>query len=118
MSTAKTGGKTVRPGAFKAGADPRRGGGKKGRSGRKPVSFYIGCEDATENAVLPKVLDYLAREDRDPSDPAWQWCAAYVSKFSRSEAPKRTEVSGPAGTDIPVAVTITRRIIRPEGEGQ
>lgn len=96
---AKPAAKRGNAGAFKAGADPRRarGGGKKGRSGRKPVAFYLGCETATEGVVLPKVLEYLERDGADPSDPAWQWCAAYVSKFSRSEAPKRTEVTGKDG---------------------
>jgi hypothetical protein len=95
---AKTARKTAgRP--FTKGADPRRGHGKKGRSGRKPVAFVQECSDLADTEILPKLAEKLASGHVD--DPAWQWAAMRVLEYSKSKAATTTKVDVPAGTLLP-----------------
>lgn len=89
MSTPKkTGDKTGRkPGTFVKG-DPRAGHGVKGRSGRKPIDFIAECHALVDTHVLAACKVKLTSMNAD--DPGWRWAAEYVSKYTKSEAPKRT----------------------------
>ena len=72
------------------GAHPRNTGGKKGRSGRKPIAFVEECSRLADTEVLEKVAEKLSTAT--PDDPAWRWSAEYVTKYSKSPAPTKTEV--------------------------
>ena len=90
-------------GRIPLGAHPGNTGGKKGRSGRKPVAFVEECERLTDAIALPKIAQYL--RTAKPDDPAWRWCVEYVSKYTKSEAPKKVAHSGDA--ENPVRFTLT-----------
>lgn len=87
MSDQKTGRNT---GRFAPGFDPRRSGGVRGRSGRKPNDFIAECQRLADAVALPKIAAHL--EKADPEDGAWRWCVEYVSKYVKSEAPKHVEL--------------------------
>jgi len=89
----KTAKKAARGVPFAKGRDPRRGVGQPGRSGRKPLAFLAECELLADNTVLPKVDAYLRAAD--PSDPAWRWCAQYVTEYSKQRPPAKVEVATP-----------------------
>src|SRR5580704_8845020 len=67
------------------GAHPGNTGGKKGRSGRKPIAFVQECSRIADEQVLPKVEALLTASD--PSTAEWRWAAEYISKYSKSPAP-------------------------------
>lgn len=69
------------------GAHAGNTGGKPGRSGRKPNAFIDECERLTDAIALPKIAAYLIAST--PDDQAWRWCVEYVSKYTKTEAPKR-----------------------------
>jgi hypothetical protein len=69
-------------GALNSGGTPGNKGG-----GRKPNAFVEKCEQLADSVVLEKVGRKL--RTADPDDPTWRWCAEYVSKYSKTEAPKR-----------------------------
>jgi hypothetical protein len=98
----KTAPKTLGGRPFAKGEDARRGGGKKGRSGRKPVYFIQACSDLTDDLVLPKVQAYLAQAKADPSDAAWRWCADYVTNYGKGKPTQ--PVSGEGGGPVTVRV--------------
>lgn len=104
MSTPdKTGSKTgKRPGTFTGKDDPRRGVGKKGKSGRKSIDFVKECSDLADTEVLTACREKL--KVRDPDDAGWRWAAEYVSKYTKSEAPKRTVVEGDEKKPLTVVV--------------
>jgi len=78
----KTGAKSgPRPGTFRAGADPRRGHGLPGRSGRKPIEFKAECSDLTDAEVLPRIREYL--RTADPSDQGWRWAADWLANYGK-----------------------------------
>lgn len=79
------------------GAHAGNTGGKKGRSGRKPLAFVAECDRLADSAVLPKVEAYLAKGR--PDDPAWRWCAEYVSRYTKTE-PKRVELANAEGAFV------------------
>lgn len=81
--------------------NPGNSGGKPGRSGRKPLAFSQECEHLVDTAVLKRVGDYLEDEKHKPDDPAWRWCAEYVTKYTKSEPKRALELSG----KIPVEFT-------------
>lgn len=41
--------------------------------------------------MLPKILKYL-RGDPDPDDPAWRWCATFVTEYGKSRPPAKVEI--------------------------
>lgn len=92
-STKKTGKKTGNATSFRAGPDPRRGVGKKGRSGRKPLAFVERCSELTDSVVLDKVESLLADDDAGPMNQEWRWAAEYVTKYSKSPAKTTVEHS-------------------------
>lgn len=99
----KTGTKTgKRPGTFTGKDDPRRGVGKKGKSGRKPVDFIAECAALVDTDVLEACRTKLLQRNAD--DAGWRWAAEYVSKYTKSEAPKRTVVEGDERKPLTVVV--------------
>ena len=86
MGLPKTAPKT---GQFQKGTDARRGHGLPGRSGRKPNHFIAACSEATDAEVLPKVMAYLATGQ--PDDPAWRWCAEWVSEYGKRKPSQEVE---------------------------
>ncbi len=92
------------------GAHVANTGGKKGRSGRKPLVFAQACNDLVDTLVLPKVRRKL--QQMGPDDPAWRWCAEYASKYSKAEVKKPLELSGVDGEPIRFTLDI-RTPIRP-----
>lgn len=95
----KTGRKSGANGRFATGADPRRGVGKPGRSGRKPLAFVAACARLVDSQVLPKVEKYLAGKP-NPSDPAWRWCADYVTTYGKGKPPQQLTVAGQDGEQV------------------
>lgn len=93
----KTGPKT---GHFANGDDPRRGYGKPGRSGRKPMAFVEQCEALVDSAVLTRVESYLKDPKHKPDDPAWRWCAEYVTRYTKSEPKRAVEIG--TKDDLPI----------------
>lgn len=87
--TAKT---AANSGAFKKGTDARRGGGKKGRSGRKPLEFKAECDRLTNAEVLPRVERYLVASDA--GDPAWRWAAEFVAGYSKQKPTEKQTHDG------------------------
>jgi hypothetical protein len=98
----KTAKKTARGRPFKVGADPRRGAGMPGRSGRKPAEFIKECADIADNVLLPKLREKIEKGDLD--DPAFRWAADKVLDYSKSKAPLRSEVSGADNGDCVIRV--------------
>ena len=76
-------------GAFRKGVDPRRGHGLPGRSGRKPNEFVERLSYLADEQVLPKVQAYLAKAE--PDDPAWRWCAEWVSEYGKRKPSQEVE---------------------------
>ncbi len=89
------------PKHLKAG-NPGNSGGKKGRSGRKTLAFAAACAELTDGIVLSKVQRHLRA--RGPTDPAWRWCAEYVTGYGKGKPVQ--PVSGEGGG--PVTVRIVR----------
>jgi hypothetical protein len=85
-------------GRFPRGPDPRRGVGKAGRSGRKPIRFLAECAKLASGTVLRKIRVFLARADRGPDDGGWRWAAEYVTSYAFSKAT-------PAHPDVAVTVS-------------
>ena len=104
------------PGAFKKGDDPRRGpgGGKKGRSGRKPDAWK---EMMRKLVNRRSTLAALKRVLKNPQHPAWSGALKFAAEqaygkptqeiaieakltledlLSRSREPSRLEVAEPA----------------------
>ena len=69
--------------------NPGNSGGKPGRSGKKSDEFYERCELATDAYVIVEAEAILAN---GRADPDYKWAAEYVSKYSRSAAPVRSEI--------------------------
>jgi hypothetical protein len=99
MAARKTVAKT---GQFQKGLDPRRAGGKKGRSGRKKIDFIRECERIVDNILLPKLREKI--ESGKPDDPAFRWASEKVLDYSKSKAPVRTELSGMDGAALTIRV--------------
>jgi hypothetical protein len=95
----KTGPKTGN-GRFEHGADSRRGYGKPGRSGRKPLAFVEQCEALVDDAVLTRVRDYLNDKRHQPDDAAWRWCAEYVTRYTKAEPKRAVEIG--TRDDLPI----------------
>lgn len=94
--------KTVpKTGQFLSGDDPRRGHGKKGRSGRKSRDFYLQCQDAVDSHVLPKCITVV--NERTPvnakgePDMAYWAAANFLAKYARSPAMPSMQLSGESG---------------------
>jgi hypothetical protein len=86
----KAGGKGGRDTRFQRGHDPKRNVTKPG-TGRPSNEFYAMCAGASDRGAVA-VIEYLD-EHRDPADPVWRWCFGEVTKFSRSQAPLRSELA-------------------------
>ncbi len=72
-------------GSFRKGVDSRRGGGKPGRSGRKPDDFKQACAALADNEVLSTVRAYL-RSKKPSADDPWFWkCAEYVTNYGKGK---------------------------------
>ena len=107
---------TPPPGSFKKGHDPRRGpgGGKKGRSGRKPDAWK---EMMRKLVNRRSTLAALKRVLKNPQHPAWAGALKFAAEqaygkptqeiaieakltlediLSRSREPDRLEVAEPA----------------------
>jgi hypothetical protein len=95
MSEEKTGGNS---GRFQKGDDPRRGVGKPGRSGRKPLEFTTECARLSDEEVLPKLAQKLA--ESDPSDPAWRWAAQTVLEYSKQKVAQGVNLASADGETI------------------
>jgi len=55
-----------------------QGGGKPGRSGRKPVALKQ-SEGETYAETLARVAGYLCG-NTGPSDSTWRWCAEWIAR--------------------------------------
>lgn len=94
--------------------NPGNAGGRKGRSGPKSVAFVEKCEQLANGAVMQKVAKYLAKGG--PNDPAWRWCAEYVSRYTKAEPTKGVELTGKDGTPL-IPIEAIRQALRDAGEG-
>jgi len=115
MPRKKTGRKTGRPtkkqtarrkpGTFRKGKDPRRGVGKKGRSGRTPNAVKADCQEAVFSYVLPKLVNYIKAPKKTASDPGWRWAVDTILDrgFGRVPLP----ITGDEEGD-PIAVRVER----------
>ena len=74
-------------------------GPEKGNGGRPPNEFALRCAHLTETVVLNKVTAYLAKDDIEPNDAAWRWCAEYVTEYSKG---KPVPIMQAEETDEPV----------------
>ena len=77
---------------FRKGHDPRRGGGKKGRSGRPKLAFKAECDRIARELVLPKIAAYL--EGQKPDDTDWKWCAEWVVRYATEATVTAPELTG------------------------
>lgn len=83
------------------GAHPGNTGGKKGRSGPKSLDFYVQCQGAVDNHVLPKVIAVV--KERSPVGKKGQpdgayWAAAnFLAKYARSPAMPSMQLSQESG---------------------
>ncbi len=82
--------------------NPGNTGGKPGRSGRKSNDFIAECAELANDLVLAKIRAHLAIAG--PEDPAWRWCADYVSGYGKGKPTQ--PVSGESGG--PVVVRVVR----------
>lgn len=71
----KTGGKTANKGQFVKGADPRRGHGLKGRSGRKPNWLKEWCDDMLSDPASRQVVERAMRGEEIPATTIAMWKA-------------------------------------------
>lgn len=86
-------------GALNSGGTPGNRGG-----GRKSNAFVEECERLTDDVALPKIAQYLGTAQ--PDDPAWRWCVEYVSKYTKSEAPKKVSHGGDEANPVRFTLTI------------
>ena len=86
--------------------NPGNRGGKPGRSGRKRMEFVEQCAALTDSAVLTRVRAYLKDAKNKPSDPAWRWCAEYVTNYGKGRPPQEVQHTGKDGEELKVRHTI------------
>lgn len=68
---------------FAKGYDPRRGTGKPGRSGRKPIAFVAECERITDTLILPKLEQYVS--SHSPDDEGYRWAATKLLEYAKGK---------------------------------
>lgn len=90
-------------GALNVGGTPGNKGG-----GRKPNAFVEECGRLADTIALPKIAAYLSTAR--PDDPAWRWCAEYVSKYTKTEPPKKVEHGSDANNPVRFTLTIGQPI--------
>lgn len=90
MTAKKTAAKKARGRPFTKG-DPRRGVGKKGASGRKPLAFADECRRLQSETILAKCRE--AVETLPVSSPAYQWAATWISRYGHSDAARRLSLT-------------------------
>ena len=90
-------------GATLIAGNPGNSGGKKGRSGRKPLAFAAACEALVDTVVLEKVSAYLHKARANPEHPAWRWCAEYVTNYGKGKPAQRVTLTG--DEDEPLVMT-------------
>lgn len=83
--------------------NPGNRGGKAGRSGRKSVAFKETCKALANGIVLAKVQAYLEQAKINPADPAWRWCADYVTNYGEG---KPTQPVSGDDTAAPITVRV------------
>lgn len=86
-----TGGKTGKRGQFTKGHDPRRGVGKKGRSGRKPAIWKDFCRLAIHD---PKVQSEIIRRLRSRLTKEYPTLLKAIAVYAVGEPPKRVHHTG------------------------
>jgi len=74
--------------------NPGNSGGKKGRSGPKPLAFKQECSRLTDEVAMPKIAAYLEDPKNGPADPAWRWCLEFSAEYSKRKAAQEVEQSG------------------------
>ena len=94
-----------KPGTFRKGKDPRRGVGKKGRSGRVPTEIKVDCQEAVFSIALPKIIRYLSATRKGPSDAGWRWAVDRL--FDRGFGRVPLPITGDDEGD-PIAVRVER----------
>jgi hypothetical protein len=78
--------------------NPGNSGGKKGRSGPKPIAFLQECDRIAREELLPRLLAKIrSREVNDPTaadDPGYRWAGELVVKYSQKLPAQITEQTG------------------------
>lgn len=98
-------GRTRKPGTFKKGHDPRRGVGKKGRSGRIPNELKLECQDAVFSFGLRKVINYVKAPKKTASDAGFRWALDTLLERGFGKVP--LPITGDSEGD-PIAVKMER----------
>lgn len=92
------------PKPFTKGADPRRGSGKKGRSGRKPDAWRAELQAMVSSDA---VLDKLEMVLRDPNHPAYVGALKYASDHGFGRAKETVEHTGEIKHGVVILPSIT-----------
>jgi hypothetical protein len=98
--TGKTARKTVGR-SFQRGTDPRRGCGKKGRSGRKPDWLKQFCDDLlADKTAQGQIRAILHNKDHPAFSTMWK----AVADRAHGKPTAAVELSGSQGSPIPVQI--------------
>jgi hypothetical protein len=90
MPPEKTAGKTARGRPFERGHDARRGGGRKGRSGRKPNAFKAFCRGILEDESTQAAI---RRAAQDPTTRGFPALLALLARYGYGEPPTDVRIS-------------------------
>ena len=104
----KTGGDSVRPGAFAKGHDSRRGVGKKGRSGRPPSELREKLRGSLEKRV--KIAEQIA-DSPTASDTDRLRALDFLAKYGLGTTQTQTDADG---NDAPPPGRLTPNEMRDE----
>lgn len=97
-----------------SGGNPGNSGGKPGRSGRKPDWFKSLCEDILSDAATKKALRTAAQT---PTTPGYGGLIKALAAYAAGVPVQRhAGADGESPIAHSVAVTVTRRIVRPNGK--
>jgi hypothetical protein len=100
MKAGRKGGRDTR---FKRGHDPKRNVTKPG-PGRPSNDFYAQAAGAADRGMA--AIDAYIADNCDPEDPVFRWCFSEAAKFSRSQAPLRSELENVTPAAVPRAAFI------------
>lgn len=87
----KTGGNSGRPGTFAKGADPRRGVGKKGRSGRPPTALRERMRVSLEKRL--KIAEQIA-DDTTAAPGDRMRALDFLAKYGLGTTTTQTDTQG------------------------
>ena len=63
--------------------------------------FIDACGGLKDTVVLERIETYLAKTKAGPKDPAWRWCAEYVTGYSQAKPAQAVRHTDKHDNDVP-----------------